>query len=351
MTALQGGLGLSAGDIASVLFDNGLDVSSAPLTVANVSLLYRYAVLSGGLQLSIAEFIALKQMGIDMLSMSAINPFAPLKSGPLAVLADDSPWTQTLRFAEQVATILSGSLTVEDLQYLLRHQIADPAGKYQQDPDVLMQEIRALATNIRTIQSQTAPPADPTTFTDDLIRQKISQIFPAEVSQTFMAMWTGAIQYTSAQAGVTSPVPPTLFSDRQNIQLAYDQTTSTQTLVFQGVPVASVMTAITTELGTLVSNGTITAAQQTLLQGLFNNVRVEALTFFQTYLQQTGGGPPQAGFLQAGDFDTLFAPPMGSATARAKLASEFLPYLQGQLINQSIVQALVAKLGTNCLLN
>ena len=347
LAALQGALGLSAGEIASVLFDNGLDISSAPLTVANASLLYRYAVLSGGLQLSIAEFIALKQMGIDMLSMSAINPFAPLKSGPLAVLVDDAPWTQTLRFTEQAAAILSGSFTVEDLQYLLRHQIVDPAGKYQQDPDVLMQEIRALATAIRTIQSQTAQPADPTTFTDDLILQKISQIFPADVSQMFMAMWTGTIQYTAAQTGVTSPVPPTLFSDRQNIQLAYDQPTSTQTLIFQGVPVASVMTAITTELGTLVSNGTITAAQQTLLQGLFNNVRAEALTFFQTYLLQTSGGPPQAGFLQAGDFDTLFASPMGSATARAKLASEFLPYLEGQLVSQSIVQTLVAKLGTN----
>jgi peptidoglycan hydrolase-like protein with peptidoglycan-binding domain len=347
LTALQGALGLSASEIASILGDNGLDISSAPLTVANVSLLFRFALLSEGLQLSISELIALKQIGIDMVSMGAINPFAPLKSGALTVLADDAPWTQTVRFTEQVAAVLSTGFTVEDLQYLLRHQIADPAGKYQQEPDALMQGVRALATNIRTIQSQTAPPADPTTFTDDLIRQKISQIFPADVSQTFMAMWTGAIQYTSAQTGVTSPVPPTLFSDRQNIQLAYDQTTSTQTLIFQGVPVASVMTAITTELGTLVSNGTITAAQQTLLQGMFNSIRAEALTFFQTYLQQTGGGPPQAGFLQAGDFDTLFAPPMGSATARAKLASEFLPYLEGQLVSQSIVQTLVAKLGTN----
>ena len=346
ITALQGALGLSASDIASVLVDNGLDIGSAPLTVANVSLLFRYALLSEGLQLSVTEFIALKQMGIDMVSMGAINPFAPLKSGGPTVLADDAPWTQTVRFTEQVAAVLSSSFTVEDLQYLLRHQIVDPAGKYQPDPDALMQEVRALATNIRTIQSQTAQPADPTTFTDDLIRQKISQVFPADVSQTFMAMWTGTIQYTGAQAGVASAVPSALFADRQNIQLVYDSTISTQTLIFQGVPVASVMTAVAAELGTLVSNGTITATQQTLLQGLFNNVRADALTFFQTYLQQTAGGPPQAGFLQAGDFDTLFAPPMGSATARAKLASEFLPYLQGQLSSQSIIQTFAAKLGT-----
>jgi Neuraminidase-like domain/Salmonella virulence plasmid 28.1kDa A protein len=347
LTALQGALGLSAGDIAAILVDNGLDISSAPLTLSNVSLLFRYAFLSQGLQLSISELIALKQTGIDLVSLSAINPFAPLKSGALTVLADDAPWTQTVRFTEEVAAVLSSGFTVEDLQYLLRHQIADPAGKYQQDPDALMQEVRALASIIHTSQSQTAQPADPTTFTDDLIRQRISQIFPPDVSQTFMAMWTGTIQYTAAQAGVASAVPTALFSDRQNIQLAYDSTTSTQTLIFQGVPVASVMTAITTELGTLVGNGAITGAQQTQLQGLFNNVRGNALTFFQSYLQQTAGGPPQTGFLQTADFDTLFAPPLGSATSRAKLASEFLPYLQGQLVSQSIVQTLVAKLGTN----
>ena len=74
-----------------------------------------------------------------MASMSVIDPFTPLKSTALAALADDVPWTQTLRFTEQVAMVLSSGFAVEDLQYLLRHQIADPAGKYQQDPDVLMQ--------------------------------------------------------------------------------------------------------------------------------------------------------------------------------------------------------------------
>jgi hypothetical protein len=345
-TALQGALGLTADDIELILVDNGLDINGAPLTLANISLLYRYALLSEGLQLSIKQFIALKQMGIDMATMTVIDPFAPLKSMALAALADDAPWTQTLRFTEQVPMVLNSGFAVEDLQYLLRHQIVDPLGKYQQDPDVLMQEVRALAAVIRAIQAQTAQPADPTTFTDELIRQKISQVFSSNVSQTFMAMWTGTIQYAATQAGVSSAIHPTLLSDRHNIQFAYDQTTSTQTLIFQGVPVASVMTAITNELEALVTSGAITAAQQTLVQGLLNDVRAQALAFFQANLQQTAGGPPQAGFLQAGDFDILFASPVGSATARLKLATEFLPYLQGQLISQAIVQALAAKLGT-----
>ena len=344
-TALQGALGLTADDIASVLADNGLDISTTPLTVANVSLLYRYALLSEGLELSIKQFIALKQMGIDMVSMIATDPFAPLKSTPLAALSDDAPWAQTLMFTEQVAMVKASGFAIEDLQYLLRHQITDPAGKYQRDSDVLLQDVRALAAVIHAIQSQTGQPTDPTTFTDDLIRQKISQVFPPDVAQTFMAMWTGTIRYVVARAGVSTALPPTLLSDRQNIQLAYDQTTSTQTLTFQGVPVAPVLSDITNELGTLVTNGVITAAQQSLLQGLLSDVRAQGQTFFQAHLQQTAEGPPQAGFLQAGDFDTLFAAPVGSATARAKLAAAFLPYLQGQLITQAIVQALAAKLG------
>jgi peptidoglycan hydrolase-like protein with peptidoglycan-binding domain len=346
LTAIQGALGLTASDIDSVLADNGLDINTAPLTLANVSLLYRYALFSQGLQLSIKQFIALTQMGIDMVSGTAIDPFSTLKYTPLGVLSDDVLWAQALRFAGQVTMVLGSGFAVEDLQYLLRHQVADPAGKYQQDPDVLMQEVRELATIIHSIQSQTAQPADSNALTDDVIRQKIAQAFPPDVSQTFMAMWTGTIRYTAARADVENAIPSTLLADRQNIQLAYDPTTRTQTLLFQGVPVAKVASDITNELGTLVTNGAITAAQQTLLQDLLNDVRAQTLAFFQAYLQQTAGGPPQAGFLQAGDFDTLFAPPLGLATARAKLAAAFLPYLQGQQITQSIVQALRAKLGT-----
>ena len=56
----------------------------------------------------------------------------------------------------------------------------------------------ALAASIHSIQSQTAVPSDLAALTDNLIRQKISQVFPANVAQTFMGMWSGTIQYTAA---------------------------------------------------------------------------------------------------------------------------------------------------------
>ncbi len=98
VTALQGALGLTADDVQAVLADNGLDIASAPLTQANVSLLYRYGVLANGLGLSIDDFIALKQMAVDQqnaVPLVPLNPFDPLLAKPLSVLRDDRPWGET----------------------------------------------------------------------------------------------------------------------------------------------------------------------------------------------------------------------------------------------------------------
>ena len=347
VTAVQGALGLTADEVESILSDNQLDIASAPLTLANVSLLYRYALLSQGLQLSVDDFIALKQMSVDMIntaSLTPVNPFDGLVTTPLTVLGDDHPWGETIQFSDQAAKVQASGFSVQDLQYILRHQIVDAAGPYNHDPAVVMQQVRSLAGIIHGIERETTVPADPTTFTDDLIRQKMSQVFPANVAQAFMGMWTGSIQYTAMPVTATSAVSATAFSNDSSIQLVYDQVSSTQTITLQGVPTSSVMTNLTAELATLVAQSTITAAQQSLLQGLLNDIRTQALTFFQTYLQQSTVGGQQTGFLQAGDFDTLFVSPPGTAAARTILATEFLPYLQNQLIIQATIQHLAAQL-------
>lgn len=356
VTAIQGALGLTANEVESILNDNTdnndnlLDISSAPLTLANVSLLYRYALLSQGLQLSVDDFIALKQMSVDQINtppLNPVNPFDSLNTTPLAVLRDDHPWGETIQLTDQAAKVQASGFSVQDLQYILCHQIVDPAGPYNQDPAVVMQQVRSLAAIIHAIQAQTTAPSDPTKFTDDLIRQKMSQVFPPDVVQTFMGMWAGTIQYTATPVNAASAIPSTVFSDQSSIQLVYDQITTTQTIIMQGVPTSSVMNNLTAELGTLVTQGTITAAQQTLLQGLLNDIQTQALTFFQTYLQQSTVGVLQTGFLQPADFNSLFVSPPGAATARATLAAEFLPYLQYQLISQAIIQSMVAELGAD----
>lgn len=350
VTALQGALGLTADDVQSVLADNALDIASAPLTQANVSLLYRYGVLGQGLGLSIADFIALKQMAVDQVNavpISPVNPFDPLPAAPLAVLRDDRPWGETLQFAQQAAQVLASGFSVPDLQYLLCQEVVDPAGPYAANPSVLMQQVRALAAVIAAIQSQTAVPADPTAFGDDLIRQKLAQVYPANVVQTFMGMWTGTIQYTASPVASPSAVPAAVFSDQPLVQLVYDSVLNTQSLVLQGVPTDALMTSLTAELQALATAATITAAQQTLLQGLLNDVHAQALGFFQANLQEASVGNQTTGFLQPADFDGLFAAPTGTPAARLALAAEFLPFLRAQLVSEAIIQAQVAQLGAD----
>ena len=230
-TALQGALGITANDSAAILADAGLSPASAPLTLANVSLLYRYAFLSQSLQLAVSDLIALKQM-------SGLNPFAPLKATPLAVLADDALWNQTLKFVKAASSVQSSGFTVAQLQYLLAQH--DPAGQYSPDPAAQMQQLAATAAAIQSIQTQNAVPGDPTAFTDDLIRQKMAQVFPSAVAQTFIGMWSGTIQYTVAVPSVTqaNSIAPAILPGEPEIQLSYDPVTSIQTLVFQGVPVS-----------------------------------------------------------------------------------------------------------------
>src|SRR5258708_39798722 len=118
-------------------------------------------------------------------------------------------------------------------------------------------------------------------------------------------------------------------------------------MILKGVPTGAVMNAVTAELGTLTANGTITAAQQTMLQGLLNDIHTQALTFFQGYLQQSTVGNQQTGLLLPGDFDTLFVSPSGTTAVKGNLAVKFLPYLPKQLGIPAILQSLTGQLNAD----
>ena len=62
LLALQGGLGLTADEIDHILTDAGTSIEHANLSLANVSLLYRYSLLAKALKLSVRELITLKHL-------------------------------------------------------------------------------------------------------------------------------------------------------------------------------------------------------------------------------------------------------------------------------------------------
>ncbi|MCK4539009.1 MAG: hypothetical protein KAV42_09470, partial [Candidatus Krumholzibacteria bacterium] len=108
LLALQAALNLTSSEIEQILRDVQKNLDSE-LTLETVSLLYRYGLLAKWLKRPVIDLITLK-------GLSGLNPFEPLKSGPLAILADDDhPFTKTLRFAEVVEKVKESGFTVEDL--------------------------------------------------------------------------------------------------------------------------------------------------------------------------------------------------------------------------------------------
>ena len=227
--AVQGALNLTAHDVEGILMDAGQSTAAAPLSLENVSLLYRYGLLAKALKTPVDDVIRLK-------SLSGLNPFCPLKPGPITVLEDDYPFSQTLRFIEIARIVRESGFHVQDLDYLLRHRF-DPVGKYRQDPQTLLALIKSLAAGLRSIQNDQAVPMDTGGLTDEMLQQKLALVLPSDAVTTFMGMWTGAVQYEVVQGDVppASKLDPIAYASVPAIRLIYDEVLQAQRLSFRGV--------------------------------------------------------------------------------------------------------------------
>ena len=157
-------MGLSSNDVAAILADaasavttvtavvSGQNVTVPGFSLTNLSICYRYSLLAKCLQLSVADLIALK-------AMTGLNPFQAFSGQPISVLAQDVLSSQTLKFVKQVRAVQGSGFTVEDLNYLLRHQL-DPIGKYQSDPNAVTALMQSLANGLKQIQAENQVPPD-----------------------------------------------------------------------------------------------------------------------------------------------------------------------------------------------
>ncbi|MGB5714589.1 MAG: hypothetical protein WBM44_27200, partial [Waterburya sp.] len=329
-TALQGALNLTAEQIERILIATGRDLATAVLSLANVSLLYRYGLLAKAMKLKVTDLITLQEL-------SGLDPFKPLKADELAVIKDDYPFTQTLKFIETAEKVKQSNFKIEDLDYLLRHRF-DPVGQYRANPDAVISLVRSLASEIRRIQTEHVVPADAASITDEVLRQKLALVMPAEVVDTFLGMWTGAIAYEANQENVSpgDELDPNTISEPA-ISVTYDSVRQVQRLTFQGVLLDAKKAQLTT------------ANSSPLLANLLDQVQVQAKAFFDKYFTS---------FLtEPGDFDLLFTPIADELSATEKqnrlrqklekLVQGFFPFLQNKLIRQFIVQTLAANLNAD----
>ena len=349
MATLQSALGLTADDITRVLAAAGTSPEDAELSIANVSLLYRHGALAKALKLSVREVIALARL-------AGVDPFAAVAPDPLATLADDRPFTQTLRFIDVATEVKATGLAIDDVDYLLRHHVEDAVGRHRADDAGTRAFLKTLGDGIRAIRSEHAVPADPSALGEDTLRQKLGLVLPADVVERFLAMLNGTAEFTVASTRDVAPadrlVATALAGEPSIRAMSYDETLRRQTLTFRGVLLADEKTALNDRLPKPVPPAPHVASP--VLADLLDQVEAAAKAFFDTHLKKRpADAQPAGGFLDEADFALLFAPPPAGSTPtqeqqrirdqRARLAQAFLPFLQERLIRRLIVETLVAQ--------
>jgi hypothetical protein len=348
LLALQSSLGLTVDDISFILEDAGKSdatklIDKAELSLANVSILYRYGLLAKALKLSVKELISLKQL-------SGREPFLPPSSDPLATIEDDVPFSETLQFVEIAEYVKESGFHVEDLDFLFRHEF-DRTGKYRPDTETRLGLLKTLAEGILAIQAEHAVPDDPANMSDEQLRQKLGLILPPEVCERFLSIFNGTVEFTAVKVGVASAnqFKPEQFADEPAIrEVKYNSVRLEQKLTFRGVLF---------DAQKAVLKGKFPKADphvpSPLLAELLDDIQNQAKAFFATHIQKkASGAQPLSGFLSIADFDVLFDQdlPLGvgetqedrARTKRKTLANAFFPFLQRQLTRQLVLQTLTA---------
>ncbi len=349
--AVQAALTLSASDLDRIAADAGITLNppstpgptppAARLSLSNISVLYRYRLLASALDLSIRDLITLK-------SLSGLDPFAPLDADPLdpappapalpSLLADDHPFTQTLRFVELARVVGASGFTIDELDYLLRHRL-DPAGPYRTDLRALLALVVDLGDRITRIKTENAPPDDPAALDDEMLRQKLALVLPADVVETFMGMWRGTIQYDAVMQNVASanaidatasPFDPVTKPYAVEATVAYDAGRQVQRLTFTGVLLQKRKDEIAPNPG--------------VLRSLLDEVQAQAQTFSRDHLAELF---PETALGDFKDVDFTFEPvPSAPAEARTvlgrkrrKIVERLFPLVRQRLTRQLVVES------------
>jgi hypothetical protein len=367
--ALQGALGLSADEIGRILADASKKLDEAELSLANVSLLYRYGLLAKALKLSVRDLIALKQL-------SGLDPFRQLEPDTLASLDQDHPFTQTLEFVKVAEEVKDSGLKIEDLDYLLRHRF-DEIGKYRSDREPALALLKSLAEGIRAIRVEHAVPDDPGALSDDVLRKKLGLALLPDIVERFLGMVNTTAEFTATMMGVEvgDKFGPEIFAAEERIrQVSYKAVPhKEQKLTVRGVMFAPTKEAIKANFANV-----LTATQKQNFAQLLDGAEQLARKFFNNQLKkQMLRLDGEAGFLNEVDFESLFAPlqPLEAILStddvaavelkrthneeiqkknleelqkrRNRIGQAFLPLLQERLIRQFIIQTMTARTGAD----
>lgn len=161
----------------------GIADENAPLTLANLSALYRHALLASAMKLKVGDLLALK-------TLSGVDPFQADNPAP------------TVAFVQVVDTVRDSAFSVEELNYLYRH-LTEPARPLRPSEEHADQVAKQLKTGLEQIAAETTPVPDPT---GEQTRQKLGLLWEEATVEPFMALLHGSVTYSTPLASLPEPI-------------------------------------------------------------------------------------------------------------------------------------------------
>ncbi|SMQ78430.1 Putative peptidoglycan binding domain-containing protein [Bacillus sp. OV166] len=335
LPALQAALNLTATEIAQILQDGiaGEEhaINNAILSLNNVSMLYRYALLSKILNLSIGELITLKVL-------SGLNPFHPLSPDPLNGIEDDYPLTQTLEFVRCAQQVKVSSFSVDDLDYLFRDHF-DPLGKYREDSGFNLAWIRTLATQLRTIANEYAVPDKADSVSDDTLRQKMTLVFAPDVVE----MLLDKVPFTKTKESVLpqNRLDPKVY-EVNGFSVTYDEIRQQQKVTHLGVLTASAKTALLNQIPSSSDPDAINARK--IFSDLLDQIETQSTAQYKALFDKQ-----LAGILT---FDEFFGTAVTTIQVEKRmiLLKKIVPLIKAKIARQTIMQELTIQTGSDAAL-
>jgi hypothetical protein len=304
---------LTSAEFALITSALGFDAST-PLTLQNVSLVFRYGWLAHALGLSVLEFLLLRQW-------TGLDPFQPLD--PAATAPAEPP---VVRFIRLLGLIQAAGLTTSQALYLMWNQ--DITGTSNPPLTTVTGLALALAADFAAIDAQFTLQTDP----DGSIAQNLmALVYGASATATFFGLlnntFTTSVPY-STPAGVQS-LPAQVIAASTG-RLSYDNLA--KQLTFAGVldtatqaAVDAAVTASAPDVAVLTAAvaALATATQQAVAP--FFATYPELLPLYQAYVASTAA--PQ--------------------DKRTTLLASFLPTLKLKRQQEQALTAITAAAGTD----
>lgn len=173
LPALVAAFGVNAADLALLTAGAASVIADDNLNLSNLSKLYRVISLARALKLTIPQYLSIRKL-------SGVDPFAPIPANPPA---DQLPATAaTLLFVEKVKALRASGFSIEELNYLLRHDFRPLSTVALSEDQVaaILDEIRAGLQQIAAENTIHEDPSDPEGVTVDPVgevtRKKLASL-------------------------------------------------------------------------------------------------------------------------------------------------------------------------------